>query len=100
MKKLISLLFVVALFTSNNFINAQCTLPAADPNFGGFKPPYQQQPCIERNESYNTVINIFNFGTVAGGSVTILWLRVDSIVNLPSGLSWSMNVPSGNQANT
>lgn len=78
---------------------ANCTPATSAPIDGGFFPPDSTQPCAIRNQPYNLVIQIKNFGQVATG-VTVESTRIDTFYNLPSGLSWSMNVPSGNPANT
>jgi len=56
-------------------------------------------PCIEQGIPYAFDLQIRNYGVVSS-TVSVEWLRIDSIKNLPQGINWSMNVPQGNLANT
>lgn len=47
--------------------------------------------CIVRGEQVNIVLYFKNFDTLGG--ITIEWLRIDSITNLPCGITLAMNDP-------
>ncbi len=87
---------VMCLMFIANSANAQCVIVPQDSS--GLDPNWTDLPCIVQGQAYSEVINLKNFGSVSG--ITVEWLRVDSITNAPAGISWAMNVPSGNQPNT
>lgn len=100
MKKILLNLFAFStavLFTANAI--AQCTPASSSTLGGGFFPADSTQPCVIRNVSYNATMQVENFGVI-NTSATVVSLRVDTIYNLPSGLTWAMNQPTGNAANT
>lgn len=94
------MIFFVALFIGNSkFSNAQCVIindPNAEP---GFTPAANTQPCFVRNQNGNITIQMKNFGTITN-DVFVISTRVDSVLNLPAGLTWTFEVPAGNNANT
>jgi len=47
--------------------------------------------CVVRGEQVSVTIYFQNFDTVSG--ITIEWLRIDSLTNLPCGLALAMNDP-------
>ncbi len=102
MKKLIfSLAFTSLLAVQFSAVNATCTPAGSAPiTDGGFFPASNTQPCVVKNEAVtNFVIQLKNFGEIQSGTYVIS-TRIDSIINLPLGLSWNMNTPSGNLGNT
>jgi hypothetical protein len=70
--------------------SAQC-VPQAATGTPGVTPPTENLACIEKGVQYDEVIYIENFGTfnTALGTATLNYLTIDSIVNLPCGLTWS-----------
>src|SRR5262249_53606872 len=69
-----------------------CT-PNAATGVPGFTPQWQCLPCVQQNINYAEVIQIENFATVGG--VVIQSLRLDSLTNLPMGLSFTVNPSNG-----
>jgi hypothetical protein len=98
MKKIIAL-FVFAIISGN--IYAACTPAAtAPPIDGGFFPASNSQPCVVKSEPVSgLVIQLKNFGNITN-DVFVISTRIDTVLGLPSGLSWNMTVPSANSANT
>lgn len=84
-----SLLLTIAFAFVSMYAIAQCTAPAATGS-PGISPVTDSLPCIERGAAYSTTINIENFNTFSTplGNASINFLRVDSITNLPCGMSW------------
>lgn len=84
-----SLLLTIAFAFVSLYAIAQCTAPAATGS-PDITPVTDSLPCIERGTAYSTVINIENFSTfqVSGATGTVNFLRIDSINNLPCGMSW------------
>jgi hypothetical protein len=98
MKKLFAL-FVSAFATAN--IYAACT-PAttAPPIDGGFFPAANTQPCVVKGTALTDyVIQLKNFGNITN-DVFVVSTRIDTVVGLPSGLTWNMTAPAANAANT
>jgi hypothetical protein len=98
MKKLIAL-FVFTIVSANIF--AVC-IPAATapPIDGGFFPASNTQPCVVKSEPVSgLVIQLKNFGVITN-DVFVISTRIDTVLGLPSGLSWNMTAPSANPANT
>lgn len=72
---------------------APCTIDSSitDP---GFYPT--EFPCVERTVPYDTSLQIYNFSTVDAAdfgipfpvTVTVNWVRIDSIEGLPSGITY------------
>jgi hypothetical protein len=67
---------------------AQCT-----PDFtivgGGFKPSSDLLPCATQGSAYDQTVTIQNF-TVVGGSFNVDSVVIDSIKNIPCGISYAM----------
>lgn len=88
-------LFVLVLaLTSAGILNnvaAQCTPPAPTAN-PGLSPDWECLPCVERTVAYAQVITIENFDEVSG--VVVNSLRIDSLTNIPAGLSYTVNPPN------
>lgn len=89
-----SLLLTIAFAFVSMYAIAQCTAPIATGS-PGISPVTDSLPCIERGTAYSTNINIENFNTFSVsvpviGQVTaqVNFLRIDSITNLPCGMSW------------
>jgi hypothetical protein len=80
---------LTVLFNLSNAA-AQC-VPQAATGAPGVTPPTENLACIEQGVPYNEVIYIENFGTfnTVLGVATLNYLTIDSIVNLPCGLTWS-----------
>lgn len=63
--------------------------------------PNEDIPCIVRNQTTNTVVelknyDIYNFG---GQTITVNSIRFDTIDNLPNGLCWATNKANNTFAN-
>ncbi|MDX2002311.1 MAG: CUB domain-containing protein [Chitinophagales bacterium] len=73
-------------------VSSVCT-PNANVSSPGIYPPSDSIPCIVQNQSYNTTLTFKNYTTttVSGLTVTIDSIRIDSIVNIPCGISWTTN---------
>lgn len=91
MKKVLFSVFAIFIAFSYS-ANAQC-----DPDFTieepGLSPADSLLPCIVRTEAYTQVIQFKNFETFefGGQNVTIQSLKIDSIGNVPEGLTWVTN---------
>lgn len=79
---------------------AQCT-PDNTLQLVGLYPPDSLFACVEDGEYFDEVIQFKNFSSIAGDAVgfpgfvfTVNWIRVDSIHNLPAGLSYVCNDPN------
>lgn len=71
----------------------QCT-PSGLLTKPGLSPAsYDSLPPVNNGEVSTTVIQFKNFDTLTFGGqlLTVQWLRLDSIGNLPSGLCWATN---------
>lgn len=98
MKQLVTLFVAITFFATG--VWAQCTPNAATGN-PGLSPPTDSLACINVGVPYNEVVHLENFdnftatvpviGTV---TVTVDSLRIDSITNVPCGLSYLTNKPS------
>lgn len=89
-----SLLLTIAFAFVSMYAIAQCTAPAAT-GTPGISPVTDSLPCIERGNAYSTNINIENFNTfsvsvpiVGQVNAQVNYLRIDSITNLPCGMTW------------
>jgi hypothetical protein len=103
-KMFFATLFVAGAMFSAQTVTAACTPVVLDS--AGLDPAWQELACAKRGEAYTAVINVKNFSSV--GAINVEWLRVDSLApvysggtpqaftGLPSGLSWTMTVPAGN----
>ncbi len=100
MKKLI--LILITVYSSITAF-AQCT-PDPSVTQPGLFPPDSLLPCIVQNQPYDTVIQFKNFTTVNPSdfgittpfpiTITVNWIRIDSILNLPTGLDYECNEPT------
>lgn len=90
MKKFFSLFIAIVLTTSA--VWAQCT-PNSPTGSPGITPVTDSLDCIVVGTPYNETIFVENFGsfTVSGLTATVTMLRIDSITNIPCGLSWTGN---------
>lgn len=78
--------------------SAQCT-PDASITTPGFYPSPDSLPCVERGVAFDTVLQFKNFSTVNAAdfgipfpiTVTVNWVRIDSIGGLPTGITYSCN---------
>ena len=95
MKKIKVLFLTVVAAMTVQFASAQCVPSATRPDSSGFDPDWQDLPCIVRGQAYSETIFFKNFD-----NAVLQYLRVDSIVDQPSGINWQMTVPAGNPANT
>lgn len=100
-KKICKTLLLTSMLWLGLSLNAtaQCVIindPNAQP---GFTPAPNQQPCFVRGEVGELTIQMKNFGVITN-DVFVISTRVDSVLNLPAGLTWSFNVPAANAANT
>ncbi len=93
MKKLSFLTFLCVFAFAINTASAQCTIPMSTGE-AGLDPVWQELPCPEEGVAYNSFINIENFATISG--ITVEYLIVDSITNVPDGLSYTVADSSGN----
>ncbi|MEX0813605.1 MAG: hypothetical protein WD048_15410 [Chitinophagales bacterium] len=60
----------------------------------GLEPDYDGLECIFLNESYIDTVHIKNFTTVetsGGSTITVNSLRVDSLTNVPTGISYAFD---------
>jgi hypothetical protein len=90
MKQFFTLAAAVVLFSANAW--AQCTPDVASGN-PGITPPTDSLACIKVGLPYSQVIQIENFNsfTLPVGTASVQSLRVDSITNIPCGLSYATN---------
>jgi len=90
MKQFFTLAAAVVLFSANAW--AQCT-PNAPSGNPGITPPTDSLACIQVGLPYSQVIQIENFNsfTLPVGTASVQSLRVDSITNIPCGLSYATN---------
>lgn len=97
MKNLLLTAFVSLMFIGQILAGgAPCAIDSSitDP---GFYP--MELPCVERTVPYDTSIQLYNYSTVDAAdfgipfpvTVTVNWVRVDSITGLPSGLGYACN---------
>lgn len=94
MKKL-AILLIAVVFAAVQ-VNAQCT-PTAATGSPGITPVTDSLPCAVFNEPYNETIFVENFATqvISGATVTMNFLRVDSVTNLPCGMTYQLNPANG-----
>lgn len=97
MKKIIPFLVLLALGLQ---ASSQCT-PDNSLQLVGLYPPDSLLPCVEEGEYFDEVIQFKNFSSIDGAAIgfpgfvfTVNWIRVDSIRNLPAGLSYTCNDPN------
>jgi hypothetical protein len=95
MKKVKILILTVVAVMTVQFASATCTPRASVPDSAGLDPNWQGLPCIKRSTPYNEVIYIQNFGAVSS-SVSVEWLEVNEIRNVPNGLTASFSYPAAN----
>ena len=60
----------------------------------GFSPSYDSLPCVVQGVYYDTVIQVkIPTSAVVSpyGTVTINWVKIDTLDNLPCGLCWATN---------
>jgi hypothetical protein len=90
MKQLFTLALAVVLFSANAW--AQCTPNAASGN-PGITPPTDSLACVQVGVPYSQIIQIENFNsfTLPIGTASVQSLRVDSITNVPCGLSYAIS---------
>ncbi len=92
MKRILSLTTLAVLLTANSYAQANCT-PVSPTGIPGLTPEPQLFPCAEINFPYSASMNFENFAPVTVPvigqiSATII---MDSILNLPCGISWQSN---------
>ena len=94
MKKLFTI--CSSLFISGALLAQVCspTPPLSEPKFD---PKPDSVPCMVKNQAYEQT---FKFRIPdAAGSFTINWMAIDSVTNLPTGLTYELNKPLGSQYN-
>ncbi len=82
------------------FIFSQTTVQCQPfpPGEFGIHPSLDSLRCIPNDSSFYTeTVQVAIPDTVSG--ITINWVRVDSIVGFPTGISWVAQVPGGNPPN-
>lgn len=102
MKK-IYIITIAALFSLNFVFATGCVIDSSNTNF--FYPRPDSIPCVEKGNAYTQVIQIhvpqtFDIGPFVNLPPGIILLHVDSlqidsITNLPTGLTYEINPPSG-----
>ena len=79
---------------SVNFQIAPCSLDSSVTGSGVFPDP-DAIPCIERGVAYDQTMQIINFDTLIGipglGGILVNYAQIDSIENLPCGITWESN---------
>jgi len=98
MKKIKVLFLTVVAAMTVQYASATCTPRATVPDSAGLDPNWQELPCVKRSTPYNETIYIQNFGQVSS-SVSVEWLEVQEIRNVPNGLTATFSYPSSNSAN-
>lgn len=85
---------VICLAISFAAIAQPCTPNAPTGNPGVFPDP-DNIPCIERDMFYDVTLQTENFDTISLAvpflgtvAAAVNWLRIDSIVNFPCGITW------------
>lgn len=101
MKKLYTLFTLAAvLFSVSAFAQSRCTVDFTN-QIPGLSPSNQDSvDCITQGQAYTYAYQFKNLSSFDPGTgpVTIEWIRFDSAVNMPCGISWSSS-KSGNQYN-
>lgn len=87
MKKLTLALCVCLMMLGLNTASAQVCVPVDTFSEAGLFPIPDSLPCIDQGVAQNQTIYFRNFKDV--GPVTIESLTIDSLTNLPCGLSWA-----------
>lgn len=95
MKKIIFVLSVLSLVAVNGiFMNAysQCT-PDFTMTEAGIEPDQDSLECIVQGAATDVTIFFKNFSsvTVGGNPITVNWLRIDSVKNIPCGLAYAVD---------
>lgn len=87
-KGILSLLLAI----SSLFAMAQC-IPSPTGLNAGFHPDNDNIPCVVQNQAYSQAITFQNWDSIiiSGFPVAVNYLIIDSILNLPCGISWSTN---------
>lgn len=101
MKKLYTILTMVAVFFSAAaFGQSRCTVDFTNQTPGLSPSDQDSVDCIERNAAYSYTYQFKNLSSFDPGTgpVTIEWIRFDSAVNMPCGITWSSS-KAGNQYN-
>src|SRR5690606_26867816 len=93
MKNLLSTIIAVSVFSSSAF--SQLCTPGNAIGKEGFYPHYDSIPCIEAGVPYSHTISFEIQENIAG--IVVEWIRIDSINNLPPGISY--NIIGGSQIN-
>lgn len=62
----------------------------------GFSPQYNETECVFQGEAYSQTVTLRNFTEISfsGQTIQVDTLRIDSLGNLPSGISYEFNKPS------
>ncbi len=83
-----ALLTIVTLAAIAQCIPSPTGLPA------GIHPKSDNLPCITSNVPYSATLTFQNFDSAvySGISIDVEYLIIDSITNLPCGISWSSNI--------
>ena len=91
--------YVIVAFVMLGMVQgfSQSCTPNAATGTPGVTPATAQLPCAERGMPYSTTIYVENFDqyVISAGTVHVDSLRVDSITNLPWGLTLAMNPTNG-----
>lgn len=99
MKKLFALTIALCCSVASF---AQCT-PDPSVTQPGLFPPDSLMPCIITAQPYDTVIQFKNFTTIDPAdfginigfpiTITVNWIQIDTITNLPSGMTYVCDEP-------
>jgi len=98
MKKLYA---IIVLLVAAIGLNAQCVIDSAAQPRPGISPNPDNLPCLIRSAAFDQTIqvkcpttydSVINFGiTTYPLAVTVDSIEVDSVINLPTGISWNKN---------
>jgi hypothetical protein len=90
----IILLWIVLIASISTYALPASTCTVTPLPAPGFSPPLDQIPCLITNTAINQTINFRNFKTltVSGFNISVDTLIIDSIANLPPGMSYFTNV--------
>lgn len=99
MRSLLTLLAVLVAGYSAYAGGSLC-VPTGTPGTPGLSPVTDSLACIEIGNYYDQTIQIVNFGHYTTPppislTVTVDSLAIDSVTNVPCGISYAMNPPSG-----
>jgi hypothetical protein len=83
---------VITGFISQSVAQSNCT-PLTPSGMPGVTPPTENLACVERGIPFSEVIYIENFNTfnTVFGTAQLNYLKLDSFINLPCDLQWSIN---------